>query len=87
MPEDKVLEFAKLWHRVGDLTKTLPESQKELLNFAMKLAWVVTATDEQLRKGFNESFTPEQAELVHDFHSDENGVQLLPRLFRGFIKL
>lgn len=87
MSEEESENFTGFWQNVQEHTGDLSEPQKALLNFSMKLAWVATATEEQLSSGFDESFTPEQAALVHDYHSPEDGVQLLPRLFRGFIKL
>ncbi|MEV6639109.1 hypothetical protein [Amycolatopsis sp. NPDC051371] len=87
MSEEEIAEFAGFWKAVQEHTSDLSEPQKALLNMSVKFAWVATATDEQLEKGFVESFTPEQAALVRDYQSPDENVQLLPRLYRGFIKL
>lgn len=87
MSEEESKAFAEFWPEVQNHTESLSEPQKALLNSAIKLAWAATATEQQLSEGFDESFTPEQAALIRDYHAPTDGVQLLPRLFRGFIKL
>jgi hypothetical protein len=84
---DENAEFAELWKTVQDHPESLSDSQKALLNSALKVAWVASATDKQLAKGFDESFTAEQAALIREYPSQNGRVHLLPRLFDGFIKL
>jgi hypothetical protein len=85
---EETKEFAEFWETLHNHPEKLSASQKALLNSSVRLAWAATATDNQLSAGFDESFTPEQAELLRNYHAGpEDRVQLLPRFFKGFIKL
>jgi phosphoserine phosphatase len=83
MPEDKPADFAGFWPKIKELTKDLPKEQQDFLSAMFWLAWLATAEEEALEREFEESFTPEQASLLVDYHSGGKSVHMVPRFIRS----
>ena len=81
MSKDSSAKFADFWHKVEKATKKdLTKGQRELLHASLLLAWLATAQKEDLEKGFDGSFTPDQAALLTQYQTGSGPVHMLPRL-------
>jgi hypothetical protein len=85
MSEDKSTEFTNLWQSVNEGTENLSESQREVLLASLWLAWISTAQEEELKNGFEGSFTPEQAAMLKNY-SGKGPLHLVPRMIEGSIR-
>lgn len=91
MSEDKPAETADFWPTVKEMTKDLPKEQRDVLSAMLWLAWLATAeeatikhrSEQALNAGFDESFTPEQAELLVKYRAGDLDVHMVPRFIKA----
>jgi hypothetical protein len=85
MSEENAERVAKFNQNVLALKDTLKddEDQEKFLTAILWLAWLLTAEEEDLDRGFKDSFTSGQADLIMSYAS---GSGPLPPAIGSFIK-
>ncbi|WP_410612646.1 hypothetical protein [Amycolatopsis sp. lyj-109] len=91
MSEDKSAESADFGSTIKEFTKTLPKEQQDFLSAMLWLAWFATAEEEAIKdkfeqslsSEFDESFKPEQAELLVKYYSGALDVHMAPRFIKA----
>jgi hypothetical protein len=88
VPEIEEADLADFCQKLVDLHDSMQENpvQQQLLNNIVKLAWVASQDEDKLMSAFDLSFSPKQAALILDYPSAQGQVDLIPHLFRGFIR-
>jgi hypothetical protein len=68
--EGKMLDVVKFNQYVRTFKATLEdEDERSFLSAILWIAWILTAQKEDLAAGFDDSFTPEQADLIKEYSS------------------
>ncbi|RSM48749.1 hypothetical protein DMA12_06425 [Amycolatopsis balhimycina DSM 5908] len=76
-----MLDVVKFSQYVQTFKSTLEdEDERKFLSAILWIAWILTAQKEDLKAGFNESFTPEQADLITAY---SHGNWTLPPLIQA----
>jgi hypothetical protein len=84
MSEDRAAKIARFNQNVQSLKNSLEdEDEQDLLTSALWLVWLLTAQEEDLAKGFDVSFTPDQADLILTY---SHGGGSLPAFVKSSIR-
>ncbi|MGV9362210.1 hypothetical protein [Amycolatopsis sp. NPDC003731] len=89
--KDPSAELADFWPNLKKLAEALPEKQQEFLSAVLWFAWLATAKEgaverritEAFSSEFDESFTPEQQELLVNYQSDSSAAFVVPRFIKA----
>ncbi|GAB3151075.1 hypothetical protein [Amycolatopsis sp. NPDC004378] len=81
MSDGKAAEFVHLWQKVKAAEIGLTEKEKGLVLACLKNAWASIVEEEDLEKGFQGSFTPEQADLILHYASASASIRSLTHLY------
>ena len=75
MSDENTAEFDEFWRKVKDATASLSEREKDLLYACVRIAWAMAVQEEELKNGFQGSFTPEQADMIVKYASGSDSIR------------
>ncbi|GLY39885.1 hypothetical protein Amsp01_059080 [Amycolatopsis sp. NBRC 101858] len=83
---EESMEFVELWQKVKALTASLSSAERDLVRASLLVAWILTTKVSELEKGFQGSFTPDQAAVLTQYASGSAPVHVVPHLTSGSIQ-
>lgn len=81
MSKGEIAEFAELWRKVKEAIEDLTEREQELVLACLRIAWAAIVEKEDLEKGFQGSFTPDQADMIVQYASASGSIRSLTHLY------